>query len=258
MNRKIEIKEKIIQSLLLTFLISWTCFVCIIIANRFGKLKYGTPLFMILYIIGGNAAPIVSYILLKKWNEIKGLKDFIKQNFKVISGLKNYLILTILLVVHFSISIALGQTNYDIPVYAVCSMIPMNILLGGLEEIGWRGIIQYNLEKKLSFVIATIIVGVLWSIWHLPFWFIEGTVQSTMSFLMFSISILGTTFLLAAIRKTTENIWLCILFHSCINSFTVLLSVSQGANVIVTTIVEILIALIIVSIQKKRSGSIIR
>ena len=70
-----------------TFFISWICFECIIIFNKFGHLKYGTPLFMILYIIGGNAALICSYILLKKWNQISGVKDFIKQNFDFISKL---------------------------------------------------------------------------------------------------------------------------------------------------------------------------
>jgi len=51
-----------------TFLTTYILWGIIIVANQFGYLKYGTPISMILYIIGGNAPPIIAYILLRKWN----------------------------------------------------------------------------------------------------------------------------------------------------------------------------------------------
>lgn len=41
-------------------------------------------------------------------------------------------------------------------------MIPMMFVGGGLEEAGWRYILQPELEKKYSFTVSTIIVSIIW------------------------------------------------------------------------------------------------
>lgn len=237
------IKSKIGEFVLLTFCISWLCWGAIIIANQFGFLQYGTSLYMILFLIGGNGAPIASYILLKKWKEIYGFRAFLKHNFNFKSSAKNYGLVLFLLLVHFIIPITLASTSRKMPIYYGLLMLPMNIIGGGLEEIGWRGILQPYLERIMSFSKATIIVSAIWSIWHLPLWFIVGTYQSTISFLMFSITVFGMSFLLAAIRKITDNVFLCILFHSCINSFWAVFMLQQNFSTILTTGVEIILAL---------------
>lgn len=41
-------------------------------------------------------------------------------------------------------------------------------LLGGIEEIGWRGYLQPRLQERTSVLTASIVVGLLWWAWHLP------------------------------------------------------------------------------------------
>jgi len=48
---------------------------------------------------------------------------------------------------------------------------------GPLEEFGWRGFALPALLKKMPFVAASLILGVLHGLWHLPLHFISGTVQ---------------------------------------------------------------------------------
>lgn len=252
---KDHIKSKIFKFLLLTFGISWLCWGTIIIANKFGHLLFGSPMSMILYVIGGNGAPIASYILLKKWGEISGVKDFLKRHFKFKSPLKNYIMVISLLLVHFMIPIALASTNRTLPIYFGLFMIPLNFIGGGFEEIGWRGILQPYLESVLSFIQSTLIVSVIWSIWHLPLWFIAGTYQSTISFMMFSVAVVGMSFSLAVVRKTTENVFLCILLHSCMNSFLLIFMLKQNYSTIITMAVEIILALVVIRVishDKKR------
>jgi len=37
------------------------------------------------------------------------------------------------------------------------------------EEIGWRGFLLPNLQKKHTAFVSSIIVGILWGVWHLNF-----------------------------------------------------------------------------------------
>lgn len=42
------------------------------------------------------------------------------------------------------------------------------VLLGGIEEVGWRGYLQPRLQERTSVLTAGVAVGVLWWVWHLP------------------------------------------------------------------------------------------
>jgi len=56
------------------------------------------------------------------------------------------------------------------------------IVGGGMEETGWRGMLQPALEEKMNFILATLITGVIWGVWHLPLFLISKTTQYQMSF----------------------------------------------------------------------------
>lgn len=248
---KHDTKSKVLEYLFVTFFITWICWGTIVISNQFGFLKYGTSLSMILFLIGGNGPPIASYILLKKWGEIDGFKSFLNLNFNPKASLKDYMIIVFFLVLHFIIPVALFSTNREVPIYYGLMMIPVNIVGGGLEEIGWRGILQPYLEKMMSFTKATTTVALIWAVWHLPLWYIAGTFQSDISFLYFVVAVVGMTFTLAAIRMITQNIFLCILFHSALNSFWGVFMLKQNYSTFVITSVEIIVAIAIVSILTK-------
>jgi membrane protease YdiL (CAAX protease family) len=216
---------------------------------------------MILFIIGGNGAPIASYILLKRWGEIDGFRSFLKRNFAFKASANYYALIAFYLTIHFVIPILLASTDRKMAIYYGILVIPINIVGGGLEEIGWRGILQPYLEKYMPFSWATIIVAVIWTTWHLPLWFIAGTSQYATSFSLFGVSVLGLAFILAAIRKITNNIFLCILFHSCINSFSGVLMPRQNFSTFLTTFVEIILALVTVfalsRVRKQEKGKYI-
>lgn len=46
------------------------------------------------------------------------------------------------------------------------------------EEYGWRGYALPRLLEKYSPLSASLILGLIWGVWHLPLHFIEGTSQS--------------------------------------------------------------------------------
>lgn len=93
------------------------------------------------------------------------------------------------------------------PFFAIVFMIPMMLAGGGLEEAGWRYILWPELEKKYRFTIATIMVSIIWWIWHFPLFYIQGVAQYGQDYLAFGINVPGLSFALAGIRKVTDSVW---------------------------------------------------
>jgi uncharacterized protein (TIGR03382 family) len=54
----------------------------------------------------------------------------------------------------------------------------IGLIIGGLEEPGWRGYAQEGLQRRMPVVVASLVVGVFWAAWHLPLFFITGTYQA--------------------------------------------------------------------------------
>ena len=47
------------------------------------------------------------------------------------------------------------------------------------EELGWRGYALDRLQgKKWNTLSASIVLGIIWSIWHLPMFFMKGSLQA--------------------------------------------------------------------------------
>lgn len=206
--------------LLYTFsimLICWgSCVICSINGISLNKSRF----LYVPYLLGGLSPTIASFIALKKNKEVSGLKEWLKNIFDFKHNIFSYLLVLVLVILFFLPQCLISGYENGAPLIAVIFMIPMMLLGGGLEEAGWRYILQPELEKKLNFTVSTIIVTIIWWIWHLPLFFIEGVSQYGQNYLAFGFNVLGLSFALATIRKNTGSVWLCVLFHCIVNSLS--------------------------------------
>ncbi|EFH79873.1 CPBP family intramembrane glutamic endopeptidase [Ktedonobacter racemifer] len=127
-------------------------------------------------------------------------------------------------------------------------------LLGGLlggplgEELGWRGYALAKLQSRYSALGASLILGVLWAVWHLPFFFMPGTTQSTTPFLLFAFGTLANSILFTWVYNHTRgSVLLTFLFHNALNITALYLPLSlwndwQGV------VAQCLVALVVVII----------
>jgi membrane protease YdiL (CAAX protease family) len=68
----------------------------------------------------------------------------------------------------------LGQANY-LP-YLGWGVLPVWLITFGFgEEIGWRGFALPRLQKRMSVSKATLVLGLLWTLWHVPSFFYHET-----------------------------------------------------------------------------------
>lgn len=143
------------------------------------------------------------------------------------------------------------------PWYLFILYIPLMIFGGGLEEIGWRGVFQPLLEKRFSFIMAALIEGVIWSLWHLPLWFVPNASQGSMNFGAFSLYTVTLGITLAAIYRLTDSIWAGILIHAWGNTVLggmyTLASLNNFPNTktLIVYAIQILVILLIMTFQKK-------
>jgi membrane protease YdiL (CAAX protease family) len=217
-NQKWRSLKQIGFFLLYTFSITWLSWLVIIIGNTyFNALWYGEPLFWIPYTIGSWGAVISSYIIYRQFKEDFSEASFVKFVFgKKIDG-KVWLIFGLFTIWRLlMIWIAFG-IHRPISILSIIINLPFLILLGGLEELGWRGILQPQLEKIINYLSSILVVGTIWSIWHLPLWFIKGTVQSSFPFGLYLFSGIILTASFTTLYKYTNNLFLCVLSHAWFN-----------------------------------------
>jgi len=109
------------------------------------------------------------------------------------------------------------------------------------EEIAWRGYVLPRLQTKHSALLSSLIVGVIWGLWHLPKYLSHW---DTISFVFFMIAIVARAVLYTWLYNNTKgSLLLTTLFHASGNTGGILLPVATTATDgnILTSIVQLLI-----------------
>ncbi|MFZ4800092.1 MAG: CPBP family intramembrane glutamic endopeptidase [Bacteroidia bacterium] len=207
--------------LLYTFSITWASWLIIIICNTyFNTLLYSTPTFWIPYTLGSLGPFISAYLIYRQFKEYFKDKTFVKYIFGTKPTTKVWLIFGLFLAWRlFMIWISFGINKpISISILSILINLPFVLVLGGLEELGWRGILQPKLEKSITYLPSVLVVGIIWSFWHLPLWFMKESVQSGFPFWLYFLSGLVLTASFTTLYKYTNNLFLCMLSHAWFNS----------------------------------------
>lgn len=170
------------------------------------------------YMIGGWSPTIASYFVLKRNQKISGFREWLRNVFDAKRSIRAYLLMLLFAALYFIPQILISEITEMKPVYLLIVLTPLMLFGGGLEEAGWRYILQPELDEKIGYALSAIIVSAIWAVWHLPLFFIAGAGQSEMSFGLFAIGVIGLTFVLGALKKITKSVFLCVLFHSLVNA----------------------------------------
>lgn len=83
------------------------------------------------------------------------------------------------------------------------------------EELGWRGFALPRLLSALRPAPASLLLGLLWGLWHLPLFFLPGEAQAGWSYAAFLALILPVSLLFTALyRRTRGSVLLAALLHT--------------------------------------------
>ena len=87
------------------------------------------------------------------------------------------------------------------------------------EEIGWRGYALPRLASRLGLALASVVLGVIWAAWHLPFFFNVASDKTGHPFLPYLLTVTALSVAIAALyRGTNGSVLLTMLMHAAINN----------------------------------------
>jgi membrane protease YdiL (CAAX protease family) len=90
------------------------------------------------------------------------------------------------------------------------------------EEVGWRGYALPALQARYSALLSSLILGVLWALWHLPLFFNPDTLYGNLPFVLFLAYLVPFTILISWIFNSTEgSVLLVMLLHAFMNASNV-------------------------------------
>ena len=88
------------------------------------------------------------------------------------------------------------------------------------EEIGWRGFALPHLLPRLGPWRASILLGAVWALWHLPLFYMRGMPQYGSPFAPYVLYTISLSILLTVFgRGTGHSVVIATLFHGAVNTF---------------------------------------
>lgn len=103
-------------------------------------------------------------------------------------------------------------------------------VLGGIEEIGWRGFLQPRLQERTSVFTAGVGIGVLWWAWHLPLFLgHRNFVLEPLPFLTYTVFVIGASVVFGAFVNVTNGGVLPLMLMHASTNVGALLEGSGGA-----------------------------
>lgn len=109
----------------------------------------------------------------------------------------------------------LVAAGMPIPGVALSALTLGRLLITSLgEELGWRGFAYRRLLASMSSVRASILVGVLWGLWHLPTAFFYAA-PSALGFSLFVIQVTAASVIIAwLMERAGQRTIIAIAFHA--------------------------------------------
>jgi membrane protease YdiL (CAAX protease family) len=174
-----------------------------------------------LYIVGGFVPSLLGIFLTLRKEGVSGLRKLGQHIIQFRFSWRWYMF-TFLIVIagtagQLTINRILGNTfNGTLFLTQLGSFLPLLILGPLSEEIGWRGYALPRLQTRWNALTSSLIVGLVWALWHLPLFMMVGTLQHELGdpFISFLIKITASSILYTWLYNNTKHsLWSAILLH---------------------------------------------
>ncbi len=221
---------------LLAYTLSWIFWIP---ASLLNQESFLFPVF-VLYLLGGFGPSMAGIIMIDRSQDKVGQRDLVRRliSFKRVGGTWYVFILFV-----FPIFAAASVLLYFLAQGAMPSipslveivtqpiqllflpLIALQVIITGplSEEIGWRGFALDQLQARWSSLASSLILGLFWSLWHLPLFFLKNNLYyewgfGTAAFWLFLLRMPMLSLLMTWVyNNNRQSILSAILMHFSFN-----------------------------------------
>jgi hypothetical protein len=207
----------------LAFLIMWG----LLFLGKCGIIKAASPLFMVMFVVGSwgpTIAAVLTLLVLREGRDIgKLFIGWTRWNVGagwIMAALSPFAVAGLIILVYLGF---MGNPIVNPSPQTVFSGLLVVLLSGFLtgptgEEPGWRAFATPRLQQHLSALGASVVLGVIWALWHLPLWFLKGTPQFGSPYAPFALScVVQTVFFTWIFNNTRGSLAMASLLHFSLN-----------------------------------------
>lgn len=184
------------------------------------------PRSTLLWIAGGYGPPVAAILVVAIHQGRTGLR-------RLLGGLLRwrwgrwYLVLLLPMPIAFMAvltAVARGQATLEVAGAGTWLLMPAmlagGVVLGGFEEIGWRGYLLPLLQERVGALTASVAIGLVWALWHAPLFYLESTSQASFSPVWFTVHAVALSVVLTwAYNGSGGSLLLAVLLHGAANGW---------------------------------------
>ncbi|WP_107657187.1 type II CAAX endopeptidase family protein [Nocardia suismassiliense] len=219
-------RQRLVAYFVLAFVFTWACWIPAGLIEQ-EIVATGIPP-MVLLIIGGLGPVAAALVCSSSALGGQGVRLFLRNAFRWRAPRRSYCLATVPIAVlvlgTIPVQLAIGAewdgAGLIRGMSALATMFVFTFLLGGGidEEFGWRAFALPGLQASLPPWSANLILGVLWSLWHLPLWWNPAVAQYDSNYAMYIVSTTGFSFVLGWLYNSSQgNTMVAVVAHTVSN-----------------------------------------
>jgi CAAX protease family protein len=230
--------SSLLKFFFLTYAVTWACFITVVMISHKPAPTAAYALFRGFLLLLGTFAPLLVALWITALTEGRpGVRALLRRLVQWQVGMRWYLFAIVYLPA-IKLSVALvhrvmtgswprfGTEPWYIIVLAIAISTPVQ----AGEEIGWRGYALPRLAGRFGFARASLLLGLVWSAWHLPIFFLPGADKYGQSFPVWTLQVVALSVAITWLyAHTNGSLLLTMLMHSAVNQ-TVSIVPSANAN----------------------------
>ncbi|RLM84260.1 CPBP family intramembrane metalloprotease [Halobellus sp. Atlit-38R] len=207
------------------YAITWGIWFPVLSAIDRGLIAYNTPALVVL--VAGSFGPplsaaIVTYLTggsLKRWFS-QVLRWRVAPRWWLAAFGLPLILYTLMAAVHLLLG---GKLNSnEVNPLASIPLAYLNIFFwgGGNEELGWRGFALPYLQERYSALASSLVIGVVWAVWHAPSGIIErGVTGWAVDLPIYAVIVVGISIVATLLYNNTGgSVLITMVFHAGVNA----------------------------------------
>ncbi len=249
-------KNTLLGYFLLAYAISWSIAIPLALIAQ-GKLDWNIP--FALHYLTAYGPMFAAFIMTGLADGKQGFHSLVKRLFRWRMDLGWWITAVSPLLIYFIIVLVqriiqktwvdfsqLGEINF-LPNMGLGALLIWIFTFGLGEETGWRGFALPRLQKKMNALSATLVLGAIWALWHLPFFFYLLEPRIAIGWLLGLLT--GAVVLTWLYNSTGGSLLAVVIWHGAFNFITAS-KAGEGLSAAILSALVMVWAILVILIYK--------